>query len=185
MKRLIGLTMMGCALTVAAQQYRTFPQQMERLDRGVVALPAERQGVFVSWRLLGTDPKGVSFDLLRDGKKIASVGKTDGTNYLDEDGKITSKYTVAKVVGGKEGTKEIPSLVLDSNVTYGGRSFPYKMLKVNAPACPPSKGGDTCTYWASDMSVADLDGDGQYELILKWDPSNSKDNSQNGYTSPT
>ena len=162
-----------------------YPRQMEALNRGLLVSSLGKSGVLVSWRLLGTEDPNTEFNLYRDGKKIASVGKTDGTNYLDKDGKITSKYTVAKVVGGKEGTKETPSLVLDSNVTYGGRSFPYKMLKVDAPACPPSKGGDTCTYWASDMSVADLDGDGQYELILKWDPSNSKDNSQNGYTSPT
>ncbi len=162
-----------------------YPRQMEALNRGLLVSSLGKSGVLVSWRLLGTEDPNTEFNLYRDGKKIASVGKTDGTNYLDKDGKITSKYTVAKVVGGKEGTKETPSLVLDSNVTYGGRSFPYKMLNVDVPTCPPSKGGDTCSYWASDMSVADLDGDGQYELILKWDPSNSKDNSQNGYTSPT
>jgi rhamnogalacturonan endolyase len=42
--------------------------------------------------------------------------------------------------------------------------------------------GSSCTYSANDASVGDLDGDGQYELVLKWDPSNSKDNSQSGYT---
>lgn len=162
-----------------------YPRQMEALNRGLLVSNLGKSGVLVSWRLLGTEDPNTEFNLYRDGKKIASIGKTDATNYLDKDGKMTSKYTVAKVVGGKEGTKESPSFVMDSSVTFDGRSFPYKMLKVDVPACPPSKGGDTCTYWASDMSVADLDGDGQYEMILKWDPSNSKDNSQNGYTSPT
>ena len=38
------------------------------------------------------------------------------------------------------------------------------------------------TYSANDCSVADLDGDGEYEIIVKWDPSNSQDNANAGYT---
>lgn len=45
---------------------------MEHLDRGVVALPAQGKGIFVSWRMLGTDSKNVCFDVVRDGKVIAS-----------------------------------------------------------------------------------------------------------------
>ena len=162
-----------------------YPRQMEALNRGLVVSNVGKSGMLVSWRLLGTEDPNTEFNLYRDGKKIASIGKNAGTNYLDKDGKITSKYTVSAVVDGKDGTKEAASFVLDSSVTFDGRSFPYKMLKLDVPACPPTVKGDTCKYWPSDMSTADLDGDGQYELILKWDPSNSKDNSQNGYTSPT
>jgi rhamnogalacturonan endolyase len=42
--------------------------------------------------------------------------------------------------------------------------------------------GEAYTYRANDASVGDLDGDGEYEIVLKWDPSNQKDNSQSGYT---
>ena len=79
-------------LPLSAQPYQTYPQQMERLDRGIVALPAQEQGNFISWRLLGTDAKGTTFDLLRDGKTIAK-GLTV-TNFTDKEGTSTSRYSV-------------------------------------------------------------------------------------------
>ena len=160
--------MMGCALTVAAQQYRTFPQQMERLDRGVVALPAERQGVFVSWRLLGTDPKGVSFDLLRDGKKIAE-GLTV-TNYVDGSGSEKNSYQV---------------IARGSTMETSAVATPWADLYRSIPVSRPQGGevgGRRYRYTPNDCSVGDVDGDGRYELFLKWDPSNAADNSRDGFT---
>lgn len=156
-------------------------RQMENLSRGL-AVTNTGKGVLVSWRLLGTDAPDTEFNLYRDGEKIASVGKTGGTNYLDAAGKTTSKYTVAAVVGGKEGAKQGVSVVLDKTVSNSGKSFPYKTIKLEVPAAQTMPDGATCTYVPNDMSAADLDGDGEYELILKWDPSNAHDNSQTGYT---
>ena len=156
-------------------------RQMERLTRGV-AVTNVGSGVLVSWRLLGTDSPDTEFNLYRDGEKVASIGKTDGTNYLDASGTTTSKYTVAAVVNGKEGAKEGVSVVLDKTVSNSGKSFPYKTLKLEVPAAQTMPDGEKCTYTPNDMSTADLDGDGEYELILKWDPSNAHDNSQTGYT---
>ena len=79
-------------LPLSAQTYRTYPQQMERLDRGIVALPAQKQGNFVSWRLLGTDAKGTTFDLVRDGKTIAKGLAV--TNFTDKEGTSTSRYSI-------------------------------------------------------------------------------------------
>ena len=76
------------------------PRQMENLTRGLVASNVGN-GMLVSWRLLGTDGPATEFNLYRDGTKIASIGKTDGTNFLDKSGKSTSKYEVAAVVDGK------------------------------------------------------------------------------------
>lgn len=170
-----ALTMGIAASSFAAQR------QMENLSRGL-AVTNTGKGMLVSWRLLGTDAPDVEFNLYRDGEKIASVGKTGGTNYLDAAGKTTSKYTVAAVVGGKEGAKQAVSVVLDKTVSNSGKSFPYKTIKLEVPAAQTMPNGETCTYTPNDMSAADLDGDGEYELILKWDPSNAHDNSQTGYT---
>ena len=93
MKRLICLTVLWSAIGAMAQtSYKTYTEQMERLDRGVVALPAQDKGIFVSWRLLGTDPQGTTFDLQRDGKTIAKGLKV--TNYTDKKGTATSRYSV-------------------------------------------------------------------------------------------
>ena len=157
------------------------PRQMENLTRGLVASNVGK-GMLVSWRLLGTDDPATEFNLYRDGTKIASIAKNAGTNYLDKDGKSTSKYEVAAVVDGKEQGKSSLSLVLDKTVSNSGNSFPYKTLKLEVPASQRMPDGENCTYTPNDMSAADLDGDGEYELILKWDPSNAHDNSQTGYT---
>ena len=156
------------------------PRQMEAIDRGLVVSNVGKAGVLVSWRLLGTEGSDTEFNLYRDGVKIASIGKTAGTNYLDSAGKVSSKYTVAAVVGGKEGEKKAVSFVFDSTVTFGGQTFPYKVLKLDRPASQtmPDSANTVCGYYPDDMSVGDLDGDGEYELIVKWFPDNFKDNSQ-------
>ena len=156
------------------------PRQLEAIDRGLVVANVGKSGMLVSWRLLGTENSDTEFNLYRDGEKIATIGKTDGTNYLDKDGKITSKYTVSAVVDGKEGEKKGPTLVLDSTVVDKGKSVPYKVLKLDRPASQvmPDSEKTVCNYYPDDMSVGDLDGDGEYELVVKWIPDNYKDNSQ-------
>ena len=157
-------------------------RQMERLTRGLTVANVG-SGVLVSWRLLGTDAPDTEFNLYRDGEKIASIGKTDGTNFLDKNGKATSKYTVAAVVGGKEGEKAAAEIVFaDAAKDVNNVNFPYKVLKLDVPAAQKMPDGSTCNYTPNDMSVGDLDGDGQLDLVLKWDPSNAQDNSKDGYT---
>ncbi len=171
----------GLVLAFGLSQAFAAERQMERLTRGL-AVANVGSGVLVSWRLLGTDSPDTEFNLYRDGEKIATISKSAGTNYLDKSGKTTSKYTVAAVVNGKESVKENVSVVLDKNVSNSGNSFPYKTIKLEVPASQAMPDGEKCTYTPNDMSTADLDGDGEYELILKWDPSNAHDNSQTGYT---
>jgi rhamnogalacturonan endolyase len=145
---------------------------MENLDRGVVAVKVS-SGVFVSWRMFGTDSDSISFNLYRDGKKANSEAITSSTNYLDTAGTAGSTYYVRPVINGVEQTKSETANVLNQN---------YLSLPLQIPAGGTTKSGEAYTYSANDCSVGDLDGDGQYEIIVKWDPSNSKDNSQSGYT---
>ncbi|HEV8559906.1 MAG TPA: rhamnogalacturonan lyase [Actinophytocola sp.] len=152
--------------------------QLERLDRGLVAVPTG-EGVFLSWRLLGpevsgrtaTGMAGPDFEVFRNGARIATV--TDSTNYLDREGSAAAEYRVAAIVGGKE---------VDRSAPVTPWSGPFRNLPLHRPADGVTPAGEAFTYSANDMSVGDVDGDGQYEYIVKWDPSNSKDVSQVGYT---
>ena len=145
---------------------------MERLDRGVVALPAQDKGIFVSWRLLGTDEKGTTFDLLRDGKTIAK-GLTI-TNFTDTKGSSASRYSVVT---------HLPS-VTSPHTSAEMTAWPdlYRSIPLDRPEGGTTPDGRPYQYRPNDCSVGDVDGDGQYELFLKWDPSNAHDNAHDGYT---
>ncbi|GAB3979009.1 rhamnogalacturonan lyase [Actinoallomurus acanthiterrae] len=147
-------------------------RQVEKLNRGLVSVRSG-SGNFVSWRLLGTDPSGVAFNLYRGSTKVNSSPITTSTNYFDAGADATASYTVRPVVHGSE---QSPS---ESSLRFGNG---YLDVPIQAPAGGTTPDGVSYTYSANDASVGDLDGDGQYEIILKWDPSNSKDNSQSGYT---
>ncbi|MGG4131810.1 rhamnogalacturonan lyase [Paenibacillus sp. PvP094] len=147
-------------------------RQMEFLDRGVVAVKTGT-GVFVSWRLLGTEGSNVSFNVYRDGTKVNASPITNSTNLQDASGTSSSKYTVRAVVGGTEQSASAAASVWGNN---------YLSVPLSIPAGGTTPDGVAYTYSANDASAGDLDGDGEYELIVKWDPSNSKDNSQSGYT---
>ena len=76
-------------------------RQMERLDRGLVAVKVN-SGVFLSWRLFGTDAASTSFNLYRDGKLVNSSPITGATNFTDNQGCANSKYEVRAIINGKE-----------------------------------------------------------------------------------
>jgi hypothetical protein len=149
-------------------------RQMEFLDRGVTAVKTD-DGVFVSWRLLGTDPASISFHVNRDGVRLNKTAITSSTNLLDPEGTTESSYTVTPVWSGKERKPSEPASVWRQA---------YRDLPLQKPEDGINPDGSAYTYSANDASVGDLDGDGQYEMIVKWDPSNSKDNSQDGTTGP-
>ena len=148
-------------------------RQMERLDRGVVAVPGQQGGVLVSWRLLDSDSRAIGFDVYRDGKKLDRQPLTDATCYLDKGGTAASHYAIAAVTAGHEGARTTPVAVWAKG---------YLSIPLDPPADGVTPAGEHYSYTANDASVGDLDGDGQYEIVLKWDPTNSHDNSQGGYT---
>ncbi|MGX1116546.1 rhamnogalacturonan endolyase [Streptomyces ambofaciens] len=61
----------------------------------------------------------------------------------------------------------------------------YKDIPISPPSGATTPDGVSYTYEANDASVGDLDGDGALDLVLKWQPTNAKDNSQSGYTGNT
>lgn len=145
-------------------------RQMENLDRGVVAVKVS-SGVYISWRVLGTETADVTYNLYRDSVKLTNI--SGASNYVDKSGTASSKYSVSAVINGNE-------QAMSSAVSVWGSN--YLQIPLQIPNGGTTPDGVTYTYSANDCSVGDLDGDGQYEIILKWDPSNAKDNSQSGYT---
>nr|WP_249777656.1 rhamnogalacturonan lyase [Paenalkalicoccus suaedae] len=166
-------------LTVEAVNPKTI--QLEYLDRGLLAVPTN-EGIFLSWRLLVSEvqkalPEGLQagdFVVYRNGERLVEV--TDSTNYLDKHGTRKDSYQVSLIMNEKE---HEPCTAVT----------PWENAYVDVPLQKPKDGvtpvGEAFTYHANDLSVGDVDGDGEYELIVKWDPSNSKDVSHTGYTGPT
>ncbi|HXS18419.1 MAG TPA: rhamnogalacturonan lyase, partial [Polyangiaceae bacterium] len=120
--------------------------QMEKLDRGVVAVRGSG-GNYVGWRMMGyeynpTDPAAVSYKLYRDGTLLAEV--TDSTNYFDAGGAAGAKYSVSAVLGGQE-CGQSPAVA------------PSEQNYVSIPLDNPAG------YEANDAIPGDVDGDGQYE----------------------
>lgn len=153
---------------------------MEKLDRGTVAVKTN-DGVYLSWRLLGTESlTNQAFDIYRDSEKIYTTGEHDATCYTDSKGTADNKYTVVPKGEAIDKTEAVD--VWTTNTTYKGRSVAYKDIAFKVPDGGKTPKDEEYTYTANDMSVGDLDGDGEYEYIVKWDPSNSKDNSVKGYT---
>lgn len=148
----------------------TTSSQENFTDRALVAVKAET-GVFVSWRCYENDSKDIQYTLERNGEVVYNGNRTC---YSDAAGKSGDTYKLTATVG-YEKTEE-------STIAWNKE---YQEFVLQAPADQKMPDGTVATYTANDMSTGDLDGDGQLELIVKWDPSNSQDNSKDGYTGTT
>lgn len=139
-------------------------------DRALVAVKAET-GVLVSWRLYEADSSQITFTLKRNGETVYTGPKT---NYMDLAGKAGDNYTLTASEGVSTGG--------ESTVAWARE---YQEFTLQAPADQTMPDGSVTSFTSNDMSVGDLDGDGELELIVKWYPDNAKDNSQDGYTGTT
>ncbi|WP_374935427.1 rhamnogalacturonan lyase, partial [Streptomyces resistomycificus] len=169
-------TLAASALTVLPQTaHAATARQVERLDRGLTSVHTSG-GNLVSWRWLATDPNDVAFNVYRGGAKLNSSPVTGSTNYFDSGAPDSADYTVRPVVSGTE-------------QAHSERALQFRSGYLDVPISPPAGGrtpdGVSYTYEANDASVGDLDGDGRLDLVLKWYPTNAKDNAQSGYTGNT
>ena len=158
----------------AQPRYDRTQLNLEHLNRGVVAFRDGAQ-VIVSWRTLSSDAIGQPFDVFRNGQKLNTAPLTKGGSFFIDSQPLTVDATYEVRGGSCDG-----SFTLKADTPNG-----YLPLKLQKPAAGTTPDGETFTYSANDASVADVDGDGQYEIILKWDPSNAHDNAHDGYTGPT
>ena len=156
------------------------PYSGEKLSKGLIGIPTE-DGMYFSWRMTLEDAAGLQFDLYRSSGGGAEVKLNkepiDRTSdFLDR----TVDYTVDNRWTLKATTGEVATWTR----LKGEKRNPY----LSIPVCKPEDGeiaGESFTYTANDCSVGDLDGDGEYEIILKWFPSNSKRPPQRGFTGNT
>lgn len=172
--------MMNMLLLVGSIFAFSQPYSGEKLSRGLIGIPTE-EGMYFSWRMTLEDAAGLQFDLYRSSGGGAEVKLNkepiDRTSdFLDR----TVDYTVDNRWTLKATTGEVAIWTR----LKGEERNPY----LSVPVCKPEDGeiaGESFTYTANDCSVGDLDGDGEYEIILKWSPSNSKRPPQRGFTGNT
>ncbi|HTN39234.1 MAG TPA: rhamnogalacturonan lyase [Arachidicoccus sp.] len=174
MKKFAAIGLMACISLIGSIKLKA-QRQIERLDRGIVALGVKGNHTFISWRLLATDDPGTAFNIYRQnhaGKwlKLNKSTIKKSTNFIDSLSSATamSKYGIRAVVNGKE--KEMET----SAVGQGG---PWKDGYLTIPLKTPEG------YTPNDVSVGDLDGDGKYELIVHM-TSRGRDNSHAGMSDP-
>ena len=150
-------------------------RNFEKLTRGLVALPGSDQGNYLSWRLLNDDPSDIAFNVYRNETLLTSTPVSNTTDFSDSQGTSSDVYTVTPVLNNTELTNRSASTKVWQDQ--------YIEIPLN-PISGESFRGRKIPYHPTDSSVGDLDGDGEYELVLKWECI-SHDNSHQGYTSPT
>ena len=167
------MAMMTIGPTTAQCRYDMKKIQREKLNRGVVAMKNRSGKVFVTWRTLSSDKKGEPFQVYRNGELLTKKPLTTGGTFFEDKKPLTDADATYEVRGG--GLNGSYTLKADAPVGY--ISIPLE--KPQGGMTPDSVQYE---YSANDASIGDVDGDGQYEIFLKWDPTNSKDNSHQGYT---
>lgn len=166
-QKLFVIVILIVALSTAHAQY-----QMEYLTRGVYAINQGNGKVFVSWRLLGTEKNDLSFNLYKivDGKtsKLNKEPLIQSSNFVDEqaDTSKANTYFVKAIINNRE-------QAADKSFTLQPNAKPYLAIPLKTPA----------GYSANDISVGDMDGDGEYELVVHM-TGKAHDNSHAGFTDP-
>jgi rhamnogalacturonan endolyase len=174
-----GLTLL--ALLGASAADVNAQRQMERLGRGLIAMRIDATSVYLGWRLLGTDPQDVAFNLYRSSAgaepvRLNTEPLTKSTDFVDRGADLnkSNAWFVRPVIDGKEFDER--SRAADDACALPAAAAVRAYLAIplqTPPGCTPN-----------DASVGDLDGDGQYEIVLKQEM-RGRDNSQAGATGQT
>ncbi len=123
----------------------------DKLDRGLVAVKTTK-GVYCSWRIQADEYYDVKYNLYRDGTKV-NAEPLDVSNFTDTSGSESSQYTVKAVLNGVEQQASKAATVFKSN---------YKEIKIKHDASLRA------TYEPNDACCADVDGDGEVEILMKF-----------------
>jgi len=168
------------------------PSLMENLDRALVAVPRNSHEVYIGWRLLGTDSPETAFNLYRStggsqAVKINSYPISTTTDFVDVGADLTQSnaYFVRPLINGAEASASNAFTLASNAPIQQYLSVPLHRPEGGTAHQPGTTvGSSNYTYNANDASIGDVDGDGVYEIILKWDPSNSRDTASAGLSGP-
>lgn len=157
-------------LSASAFAGSAMTREMENLDRGVVAVKTA-DGVFVSWRRLATEPADTKFTLYRNGDVVADDAVT---NFVDKSGTLADTYTV----------------VADGKMSKTVKVLENQYIEIPLAETPDYEGAAVTSregvyypgYTPGDSSYGDLDGDGEYEIVMLWNPDDAKDAASTGQT---
>lgn len=176
LKKIISAIAALSLMCTTAQAYTPlgtgkYSRQMESLQRGVVARDAEDKGIFISWRNLASE--NVRYNVYKNGIKL-NAEPLDNSNYVDENGTASDTYFITSV--DKNGA--------ESERSEGVKPFEeFLSIPLDRPEPQKNKMGQLAEYSAQKAGTGDLDGDGEYEIVVVWYPDNAQDNSNQGHTS--
>ena len=173
LKQIIStLILCFCTFVALAQPNYDSSRQQETLNRGLVAFNTENGTTFISWRYFSNEA-GMKYQLFRNGEIMVETPKTH--HVLPVKSKGTDTYQV-KVVNA-EGT------IIETSEVVSPYTSSFIKVPLTKPAGSSAVSNNSNSYTPNDVSVGDVDGDGEYEFFVKWDPADSQDNGYNGKTS--
>jgi len=180
---IIGAALLSCTL-LAQPVFANGPMQVEKLNRGLIAI-RQGNGYYLSWRLLANEPYNTGFNVYRGQTLLNSTpiapnanGTGGATIYTDANTPQqtgVSTYTVRAVINGVVQAASDPAILI--NNTHSNGTEP-RAGYIEVPLRRPPTGQFFGTYSPNDGSVGDLTGDGVYDIIIKWEPSNAIDNGE-------
>lgn len=180
MKKLTAFIILAiiCSRISSQPRYDYSKIQREDLGRSLTAVKyAHGDSVFLSWRYLSSDPINTSFNVYCNGKRLNHKPIKDVTFFKHKGSRKDVCYEVRTIDNGKESHRKDGKFSLKSDAPDD-----YLSIRLDKPSDGVTPNGQPYSYSANDASVGDVDGDGEYEIILKWEPSNAHDNSHEGYT---
>jgi rhamnogalacturonan endolyase len=130
----------------------------EKLDRGTVAMPTGPGRVYIGWRLLAGDPRGVAFNVYRSTAggtplKLTTQALTRTTDFEDATAPLDRENTwsVRAVVNGREQDG-------DAGITLpaGMETRPYRAIRLRDDVRSVDR-----------VAIADLNADGTYDFVVK------------------
>ncbi len=197
MKKLFAAVVLLCGAQTMSTSLWAEPQVAETLDRGLVAIKTS-SGTLVQWRILPADiASGSTYTLYGSNSATGEFVEVKSFNTENASCHLDTKNYAFYQMRTKVGATEVVSDVVARQASQmtqiqlvrpaAGKTKPYNVTNGSGSSkvTEDYPNGQDYTYTPNDCSAADVDGDGQYELIVKWDPSNSRDNSHNGVTGNT